>query len=158
MRFVSIVLFAALLLAILGLLAGGIVDGYFGGSIFPDDLEPDSWSAPDSWSEWRDIMIVSMALFWMLAGLAALVLMIVLIFLAGVVRKLLRENAAPAIDSLKLTIDNVRGTAEFTGESVVSPIIRVYSIFSGVRSGVRAVTNLPGRVRGRKPKKRGGRW
>jgi hypothetical protein len=131
-----------------------MVDGYFGGNMVPDRAVPDQWAAPNSWSTWRDILIVVMAMFWAFAGIATLALVVALILLVRVVRRLLRENAAPAIDSLKLTIDNVRGTAEFAGESVVSPIIRVYSIFSGVRSGLRAVTNLPSRIRGRKAAKK----
>ena len=154
MRFVLTVVCAALLLFFIYLVTGWMVDGYFGGNIVPNRAVPNQWAAPNSWSTWRDILIVVMAMFWMLAGIATLVLVVALIFLVGMVRKLLRDNAAPAIDSLKLTIDNVRGTAEFAGESVISPIIRVYSIFSGVRSGLHAVTNLPNRIRGRKPAKK----
>ena len=154
MRFVLTVVSAAVLLFLIYVFTGWMVDGYFGGNIVPDRAVPDQWAAPNSWSTWRDILIVLMAMFWMVAGVMTIALVIALIFLVRVVRKLLRENAAPAIDSLKLTIDNVRGTAEFAGESIVSPIIRVYSIFSGVRSGLHAVTNLPNRVRGRAPAKK----
>ena len=157
MRFVLTVVSAAILLFLIYLFAGWMVDGYFGGNIVPDRAVPDQWAAPNSWSTWRDILIVFMAMFWLFAGAATLVLVVALIFLVGAVRKLLRENAVPALDSLKLTIDNVRGTAEFAGESVVSPIIRVYSVFSGVRNGLHAVTNLPNRIRGRKPGKKKGR-
>lgn len=157
MRFVFTVVCAAVLLFLIYLVTGWMVDGYFGGNIVPDRAVPDQWAAPNSWSTWRDILIVFMAMFWMVAGVMTIALVIALIFLVRVVRKLLRENAAPAIDSLKLTIDNVRGSVEFASESVVSPIIRVYSIFSGVRHGLQSVTNLPNRIRGRKPAKKKGR-
>jgi hypothetical protein len=129
------------------------VDGYFGGNIFPDSLEPDAWSAPDSWSEWRDIIIVMTGVFWMLAGVLLVALMAALVFLVLQIRSLLRENVAPAVDSLKESLDNVRGTTEFAGETVVSPIIRAYSMVRGVRSAVGAVTGLPDRIKGRKKKK-----
>jgi hypothetical protein len=131
-----------------------LLDGYFGTNVFPDDLEPDSWSAPDSWSEWADIMIVFMGFFWALSLLLLCVLIAVLIFLVIALRRILRENAVPAIDSARAALDNIRGTAEFTGETVASPIIRVYSVVAGVRTGVSAIGNLPNRIRGRRKKGR----
>ena len=44
-----------------------IADGYLDANIFPDELEPDAWAAPDSWSEWLDIAIVCTAIFWIIA-------------------------------------------------------------------------------------------
>ena len=59
-----------------------------------------------------------------------------------------------ALDSLKASLDNVRGTAEFAGETVASPIIRTYAVVKGVRTGLGAITNLPGRISGRRKKRR----
>lgn len=151
LRLLLALLFAAAALFFVG---GGILDGYYGTSLFPEELEPDSWSAPDSWSEWRDIMIVLMGFFWALSLMLLVVLLGVLVFLALMVRRILRDNAAPAIDSLKGAIDNLKGTAEFAGETVVSPIIRVFSVVAGVRSGIGAIGNLPGRIRGQKKRGR----
>ncbi|MCK9517419.1 MAG: hypothetical protein M0R74_00105 [Dehalococcoidia bacterium] len=153
MRFIWTVVSAAILLLLAYLFLAWMVDGYFGGNIAPSWLEPDSWDAPDSWSEWRDIVIVIGGIFAALAFLLLCVLIAALVFLVFTARRMLKENVAPAVDSLKDSLDNVRGTTEFAGETVVSPIIRVYSVVRGVRAGVGAVTNLPGRVRGR----RGGR-
>ncbi len=153
MRFVVTVVSAAILLVVLYLFAGWIVDGYFGGNIFPNRLVPDSWAAPNSWNEWRDITIVFIGVFWMVSGLLTVILLVALIFLIVTLRRVLKENLAPAIDSLKDSLDNVRGTTEMVGESVVSPIIRIYSVVSGVRSAVGAVTNLPDFIRRRRKKK-----
>ena len=76
--------------------------------------------------------------------------MVVLIFLALQIRALLKNNVTPAVDSLRDSLDNVRGTTEFAGETVVSPLIRAYSVVRGVRSGVKAFGNFPNRVRGQK--------
>lgn len=154
MRFLLTVLSAALLIFVIYLVTGWMVDGYFGGNIVPDGAVPDSWIAPDSWAEWRDITFVFMAGFWLLAGLMLFVLIIVLVFLAFTLRRLLRENVAPAVDSLRESLDSVRGTLEYTGETVVSPVIRVYSIVKGVRGGIAAVRNLPDFVHGRRKKGR----
>ncbi|MGE5597108.1 MAG: hypothetical protein ACM3S1_13880 [Hyphomicrobiales bacterium] len=156
MRFFWTVVSAAILLFLAYLVLAWFVDGYFGGNIAPSWLEPDSWDAPDSWAEWRDIVIVFTAIFWLLAGVLLCVLIGALAILAIMLRRVLRENVAPAVDSLKESLDNVKGTTEFAGETVVSPIIRVYSVVRGVRTGLGAVTNLPGRIRGNK-KKRGWR-
>ena len=154
MGFLRLLLALVFVAAALFFVGGGILDGYFGTSLFPEELEPDSWTAPDSWSEWRDIMIVLMGFFWALALLLLVVFLAALVFLALMVRRILKENAAPAIDSLKGALDNVKGTAEFAGETVVSPIIRVYSVFAGVRSGIGAIGNLPSRIRGQRKRSR----
>lgn len=154
MRVIGTVVAAAVLIVLLYLAASGFVDGYFGGNIFPDSWERDSWSAPDSWSEWRDIVIVLMGFWFALAGLLLCALLVVLIALIVLLRRTIKEHAAPALDSLKLTLDNVKGTTEFVGESAVAPIVRVYSIVRGVRAGVSAVSGLPGRIRGQSKRRR----
>jgi hypothetical protein len=153
MRFVLTVVSAAILLVLVYLFASWIVDGYLGGNIFPNRLVPDSWAAPNTWAEWRDITIVFIGIFWMVSGLLTVALLVALVFLVITLRGVLKENVAPAIDSLKDSLDNVRGTAEVVGESVVSPIVRIYSVVSGVRSALGAVTNLPDFVRRRRKKK-----
>ena len=122
-------------------------------SVMPTAAVPNSWKHPDSWAEWRDIVIVFTALFWLIGGILLCAVLVAALLLFGVTRKVIKENAAPALDSLKQSIDNVRGTTEFAGETVASPIIRVYSVFKGVRTGVSAVTNLPDRIKRRKGKK-----
>jgi hypothetical protein len=154
MRFLVTVVCAAILLFLVYLFVGVIVDGYLGGDIVPDRAVPESWAAPNSWSEWRDIIIVALGLFWILAGMLTVALLVVLILVALAFRRLLKENAAPALDSLKDSLDNLRGTTEFLGETAVSPIIRMYSVVKGVRTGVSAVTHLPDRIRRRKKGKK----
>ncbi|MBA4179563.1 MAG: hypothetical protein C0506_03150 [Anaerolinea sp.] len=154
MRFLGTVVSAAILIFLVYLLVGWIADGYFDANIVPDGAVPDAWAAPDAWSEWRDILIVFTALFWMLAGVVMVALLAALVFLVILVRRILRENAVPAIDSLKASLDNVRGATEFAGETVASPIIRTYAVVKGVRTGLGAITNLPDRIRGRRKKGR----
>lgn len=154
MRFLGTVIAAAILIFFIYLFVGFMVDGYFGGNIVPDGAVPDSWSAPDTWAEWRDILMVFTFGFWLLAGALLAALLVALLFLTFLVRRILKENAAPAIDSLKGSLDNLRGTTEFAGETVASPIIRTYAVVKGVRTGLGAITNLPDRIRGRRKKGR----
>ena len=154
MRSIGTVVLAALLLFVIYLVVGGILQGYFGVHCFPNGAVPDAWSAPNSWSEWRDILLVFTLFFFMFAGILVVIVMVALLFLVFLIRRILRENAAPAIDSLRSSLDNIRGTTEFAGETVVSPIIRTYAVVKGVRRGIGAVTNLPGRIRGRRKGKK----
>lgn len=152
MRFVITVISALILGFLLWMGLAGILS-YWGVHAVPTGAVPDSWRHPDSWAEWRDIVIVFTAMFWVIAGVLLCAVLVATLILVILARKILRENAAPALDSLKQSIDNVRGTTEFAGETVASPIIRVYSVFKGVRTGISAVTNLPDRVKGRRKKK-----
>ena len=148
MRWISTVVAAAILLFLLYAVLAFLVDGYWGGNIWPHSMEPESWSPPDSWSEWRDIVIVFGGLWFALAGLLLVALLGALVYVAFTVRTVLKENVAPAVDSAKATLDNVRGTTEFAGQTVVSPIIRTYSIIRGVRSGIGAVGSIGDRIKG----------
>ena len=147
-RFVLTVLLAALLLGVLYLALSALVDGYLGGDIYPDGAVPDSWDAPDSWSEWQAIVVVAAGLLLAMAALAACAMLIALTGLALTARRLLRENVAATLDSARALVDEARGTAEFVGESAVGPIIRVHSILSGVRRGMGAVGAAGKRFRG----------
>ncbi len=153
MRTFGIILGAAILIFLVYVTLSVLVDGYFGGNMWIFSTQG-AWSAPDSWSEWRDIVIVFTAGFWLLSGLLMLALLAVLIFLALQIRKLVSENVAPAVDSLRDSLDHVRGTTEMASETVISPFIRVYSIVKGVRSGLGAVTNLPNRIKRQQKKGR----
>lgn len=149
MRFVLTVVSMLVLAFLLWMGLAGILS-YWDIQAVPGAAVPDSWQGPDSWNEWRDIAIVFMAVFWTLGGILLVALMVALLLLAGVTRKVVKDNAAPALDSLRQSLDNVRGTTEFAGETVASPIIRVYSVFKGVRTGLGAVSGLPNRVKGRR--------
>ena len=148
LRFFGIIVLAALLIIVVYLVVSWLVDGYFGGNIFPDEAEPGAWSAPDSWSEWRDIAVVALGFFVALAGVLACVLLAALVGVALSVRRALNQNVVPLLDSARDLVDEVKGTAEFVGESAVTPIIRVYSVVSGIRRGIDSLGSLGGRFRG----------
>lgn len=154
MRFLGTVVCAAVLIVLVYLFVGWMVDGYFGGNIVPNRLVPDSWAAPNSWSEWRDILIVFTFVFWMMAGAVMIAVAAALFLLILLARRTMKENVVPAIDSLKTSLDNIRGTAEFAGETVASPIIRTYAVVKGVRTGFGAITNLPAFIRKRKKRRK----
>lgn len=148
LRFFLTVVLAALLIIAVYLVVSWFVDGYFGGNIFPDQAEPDAWSAPDSWSEWRDIATVGIGALVALIGVLACVLLVALIAVALSVRRAVDQKVVPLLDSTRDLVDEVRGTTEFVSESAVTPIIRVYSVVSGLRRGLDTLGSLGGRFRG----------
>lgn len=152
MRFTWQVVGAAILIVVGYFLLAVIVNGYFGGQIYPHGAVPSAWGAPNSWSNWRDIVIVFMGVVWFIAGVLAIVLIVILIIVALLLRRVIKENAVPAIDSLKDSLDNVRGTTEFAGETIASPLVRTYAVVKGVRQGVSTVRGLPSRISSRRKK------
>jgi len=152
MRFLATIVGGAVLLFLVYLVVGLFADGYFGGDIVPDGAVPEAWAAPDSWSEWRDIVIVLIGFFWVVAGIVLVALLVALLMLVLALRRVVKDNAAPALDSLRASLDNIRGTTEFAGETVASPLIKAYSVYKGVRSGIGAITGLPGNILRRKDK------
>jgi hypothetical protein len=143
----TIIVIGLAVIAVQGILS------YWDVTFLPESWWPESWAPPDSWSEWRDIVIVMAGLFMAMAMFLIVICLGVMVFLLITIRRLIRDNVAPAVDSLKDSIDNVRGTAEFMGEAAAAPVIRVYSVVNGVRTGLGAVRNLPDRVRARRGKK-----
>ena len=110
MRFIGIVLLAAIVLGLAILGVNGILS-YWDTDFIPGEAFPDAWAGPDSWSEWRDIVIVFTALFWLLAGIVFVAVAIALFFLISVTRKVMKENAVPAIASRKCATRASRRTA-----------------------------------------------
>lgn len=90
----------------------------------------------------RDIAIIVLALESIIIGL---VLVLVLLQLRGLA-KLLREEISPMLDSAQETVTIVRGTADFVGDSVVRPVIKVASWGSAARRAVQLVLGN-GRIR-----------
>lgn len=87
--------------------------------------------------ELRDLIIViagsiSILLLFVLL-IATLVLTVAARTLIVTANGLLRSEVRPLLESARRTVDNVRGTATYVTEAAVSPIIRVYSLFAGVR-------------------------
>ena len=84
----------------------------------------------------RDIFIIFMALESLLIG-AALVVLIVQI--ASLIN-LLQNEVRPILQATSETVNNLRGTAEFLGENVVQPVIKL----NGYLAGLQRVIELMG--------------
>lgn len=67
--------------------------------------------------------------------------------LIGNIRLVVNEDVRPILATGRESVNNLTGTARFLGDTVVSPVIRVYGLVSGVRRGLGVLTRLTGRGR-----------
>ncbi len=77
----------------------------------------------------RDVFIIVMALESLLIG-AALVVLIVQV--ASLVN-LLQNEVRPILAATTDTVNNLRGTAEFLGENVIEPVVKLNSYLAGLQ-------------------------
>lgn len=111
----TIVITAVVLLIVL---VAGIVAAVFG------LLQP---NAPTE--RIRDIFIIFMALESLLIGAALVVLIVQLASLIN----LLQNEIRPILDATNETVNHLRGTAEFLGENVVEPVIKLNGYLAGMQ-------------------------
>jgi hypothetical protein len=84
----------------------------------------------------RDIFLIFMALESLLIGVA----LIVLIMQVASLINLLQNEVRPILQATTETVNNLRGTAEFLGENVVQPVIKL----NGYLAGLQRVIELMG--------------
>jgi hypothetical protein len=84
----------------------------------------------------RDIFLIFMALISLLIGFA---LVILIIQVASLIN-LLQNEVRPILQATSETVNNLRGTAEFLGENVVEPVIKL----NGYLAGLQRVLELMG--------------
>ncbi len=77
----------------------------------------------------RDIFIIIVALETLVVGVALVVLLIQLASLIN----LLQNEIRPILQASNETINTLRGTAEFLGESVVEPVIKLNSYLASIQ-------------------------
>ena len=76
----------------------------------------------------RDIFIIFMALESLLIGLALIILIVQFASLIN----LLQNEVRPILSATNETVNHLRGTAEFLGENVVEPVVKLNSYTAGL--------------------------
>jgi hypothetical protein len=84
----------------------------------------------------RDVFIIVVALESLVIGVALIVLIVQLASLIN----LLQNEVRPILAATNETVNNLRGTAEFLGENVVEPVIKL----NGYLAGMNRVIELMG--------------
>lgn len=77
----------------------------------------------------RDIFIIILALESLVIGVALIVLLVQLALLINLIQNEIR----PILESTSETVNTLRGTAEFLGENVVQPVIKLNSYLAGLQ-------------------------
>lgn len=77
----------------------------------------------------RDVFIIVVALETLVIGVALIVLVIQLAALIN----LLQNEVRPILNATNETVNSLRGTAEFLGENVVEPVIKLNGYLAGLR-------------------------
>lgn len=102
--------------------------------------------------DWRDVIIIAAGAIMILVLIAVFVFTVVLGLatrgLISTIQTLLKGEVTPLLDSVRQSVQNVRGTTAFIGETAVAPIIRVFSIVAGARRMLGVLGGFAGR-RGR---------
>jgi len=76
----------------------------------------------------RDVFIIIVALESLVIGVALIVLVVQLASLIN----LLQNEVRPILKATSDTVNNLRGTAEFLGENVVEPVVRLNGYLAGL--------------------------
>jgi hypothetical protein len=84
----------------------------------------------------RDVFIIVVALESLVIGVALIILIIQLASLIN----LLQNEVRPILTATSETVNNLRGTAEFLGENMVEPVIKL----NGYLAGMNRVIELMG--------------
>jgi hypothetical protein len=94
----------------------------------------------------RDVVIIT----W--GGLSIIAFLLVILWILALwrgimglikdVRLTMREDVLPLLATGRETVNNVTGTSRFLSDTVVSPVLRLYGIISGIRRGVAVFTGL----------------
>ncbi len=77
----------------------------------------------------RDVFIIVVALETLVIGVALIVLIIQLASLIN----LLQNEIRPILDATTETVNTLRGTAEFLGENVVEPVVKLNGYLAGLK-------------------------
>jgi ABC-type transport system involved in cytochrome bd biosynthesis fused ATPase/permease subunit len=97
-------------------------------------------------AEVRDIVVIVYGVIGIVFFFFAVIVLVVLGFtVKGLLRsvsEILDESVKPTMESIKNAADTVRGTAEFVGKTAVSPIVKTYGAFAGVRKGLGVLSGL----------------
>src|SRR5690242_16726395 len=100
----------------------------------------------------RDVVII----IWGLTSIITLIVVLLIALFIGLsvknlvntVNELVQTNVRPVVGSTQNSVTNVSGTVQFLGDTVVSPVIRAFAIFAGIRRGLAVFTGISSKIRG----------
>lgn len=96
----------------------------------------------------RDVVIIAAGLLGVLSAAVFLLVTLVLGFLSfrllRASRKTLSEGVPPILEQARETMQSVKGTADFLGESAAAPVIRAYGLAAGLQRALQVLGRRSG--------------
>jgi len=106
----------------------------------------------------RDWVIIFMGIAVAVFFSVALVFTVVLGLLTRALLKkslgVIDENLKPTLNSVKGSVDNVKGTTSYVSQAAVTPIVKAYGVVAGIRRAASVLAGLTGASTGNAPGKR----
>ena len=100
----------------------------------------------DTLQDLRDVTIISFTIAGTVLFLVGTILAIVIggtaFFTVRKVRKVVSDSVQPALENVRDTTENVRGTVAFVSDYAVTPVVRTYGIIAGARRFMAVVTRF----------------
>jgi hypothetical protein len=90
-------------------------------------------------ADFRDVVVVVYGILGIIFFFVAIVITVAVGLtvrsLIKSVNALMNDSVKPALSSVQDVANTVRGTSEFVGKTTVTPIIKAYGMFAGVKKG-----------------------
>jgi hypothetical protein len=94
----------------------------------------------------RDLVVVIYGILGIIFFFVGIVMVVAVgLTVKGLIKNLnalLSESVKPALSSVQDVANTVRGTTEFVGKTTVTPIVKAYGMFAGVRKGASVLSGL----------------
>jgi hypothetical protein len=103
-------------------------------------------------ADFRDVIVIVYGILGIMFFFVAIVMIVAVgLTVKGLIKNLnslMNDSVKPALESVQDVANTVRGTTDFVGRTTVTPIVKVYGMFAGVKKGASVLSGL---------KKRGGK-
>jgi hypothetical protein len=97
----------------------------------------------------RDIVVIVWGIISALFFLVGIVVALMLGFsVKGLLKKLhelIDESVKPTLGSVKEAADTVRGTTEFVSKTAITPVVKAYGAFAGIKKGLGVLGKVKGK-------------
>lgn len=91
----------------------------------------------DTLQDVRDVTIIAFAasgtVLFLIGIILALVVGVLTVNTISRINRVVKENVQPALEGVRDSVENVRGTVTFISDHAVTPVVRVYGAFAGAR-------------------------
>jgi hypothetical protein len=102
-----------------------------------------------SLADLRDVVIVVWGIISAIFFFVAIIVVLMIGFsVKGLTKKvnaLLDDSVRPALGSVKDAADTVRGTTEFVGRTTITPVVKAYGAYAGLKRGLAVLSRTRGR-------------